>query len=327
MPFGGRAWPAIIVIFTLMACAGSQDRLRRPGPLAVNWRKPSQVLDGFTGSVVGLEGLWKALHGGRVVYVAERHDRPADHAVQLEVLVALAEQDPNLMVGMEMFRQSDQPTLDAFVQGDIDEATLQARTDWTGNWGFEYRLYKPIMDYARSHRIRIIGLNVDPAVTAKVAMGGLEVLSDAERAQLPELDLSREEHRTYVRDATGFTEGGQETHGGMSFEDLYTAQVIWDEVMADAIVRALAEGSSRMVVFAGRGHVEYRFGVPERAALRGAEPYRTVLPVSLEDEGSDLRELVRKAAGDFLWVMADRYDHLPHPTLEVARRARKGTPP
>jgi uncharacterized iron-regulated protein len=322
MALVGRAWPALLVLWTI-GCASAPPRLPDPGPLAIHWRKPAQVVDGFTGSVLSFDGFWAALEAGRVVYVAEQHDRPADHAVQLAVLAELATRDPSLAVGMEMFRRSDQPALDAFVEGGIDEAELRRRTGWETNWGFDYALYRPLLDYARAHGLRILGLNIERAVTLQVARGGLDALDDEVRSRLPTLDLAKDDHRAYVKRAMGMTEG--EAHGGLSFDNLYVAQVIWDEVMAESVAQALAapDAPHRVVVLAGRGHVEYRFGIPERAAGRGAAPYRTVIPVQVNDDRPRLRRMVEGSAGDFLWVMADRPEQLPFTSTAAATEARR----
>lgn len=313
MPRAARLGPVVLVI-AVSGCATGRTRVDDPGPLAVQWRLPSEIIDGFTGSLLESDQVWDNLSRARVVYVAERHDAPADHAVQMAVLAAMHQRVGSVGLGMEMFRRSHQPILDAYVAGAIDEAQLREQTDWEHTWGFEFGLYRPMLQYARQHRIPVYGLNVESEISRAIARNGLDGLSEADRALIPPLDLSRSDHRDYVRRAMGFSEDSitHEAHGGLSFDNLYQAQVLWDEYMAQSIAQALdrPEGPEHLVVLAGAGHVEYRFGIPERAALRGAEPYRTVLPVRDVDL-SELRALVEASAGDFLWVMARKEDHLP----------------
>lgn len=297
----------------LAACAGSRVPLDDPGPLAARWRLPSEVVDGYTGSLVELDELWTQLARVPVTYVAERHDAPSDHAVQLAVLAALHRKTGSVGLGMEMFLRRQQPILNAFVAGELSESEFREQVEWDVTWGFDYSLYRPLLDYAKEHRIPIYGLNVDRQVSRALARGGLEDLPPELKAQVPTLDLSDDAHRAYVREAMGFSsQEGQEAHGGLSFENLYQAQVLWDEYMAESVEQALQGplAPDHLVVLAGRGHVEFRFGIPERAARRGAEPYRTVLPLRGVPPEL-LRQLVEESAGDFLWLMEEDPSDLP----------------
>ncbi|HJL41515.1 MAG TPA: ChaN family lipoprotein [Myxococcales bacterium LLY-WYZ-16_1] len=300
---------------SLTACATSGPSLEDPGPMAAGWRLPSELVDGYTGSSVDGPTLWSNLQRVPVVYVAEQHDAARDHAVQLAVVAAMQTRVGDVALGMEMFLRSQQPALDAWVAGELTEAEFRAAVDWPTTWGFDYSLYRPLLEYAREHRIPIYGLNVEREVSRALARQGLAGLPEDLRARLPEMDLSDAEHRAWVRKAMGFGReaGGGAHHGELSFERLYQAQVLWDEYMAESIAQALAaeQGPRQMIVLAGRGHVERRFGIPERAARRGAEPYRTVIPV-YDADLEDLRALVENGAGDFIWLMAEDPDGLPH---------------
>ena len=52
-------------------------------------------------------------------------------------------------------------------------------------------------------------------------------------------------------------------HGGASLENLYKAQLLWDQTMATRITEFLASHpDGKLVVLIGRGHVEGGYGVP-----------------------------------------------------------------
>ena len=91
--------------------------------------------------------------------------------------------------------------------------------------------------------------------------------------------------------------------GSMTFEDFYTAQVIWDETMAHevAAVMTAKDAPEHLVVLAGAGHVRYGYGIPDRAARRGVTSFVTVLPVLADDDAPSVEALV--GAADYLWVM------------------------
>jgi hypothetical protein len=58
-----------------------------------------------------------------------------------------------------------------------------------------------------------------------------------------------------------------------------------------------------MVVLAGRVHVKFGLGVPERAAKRGAAPYAVVIPVTQEELEHELDRPPDERAADFYWVI------------------------
>jgi uncharacterized iron-regulated protein len=131
-----------------------------------------------------------------------------------------------------------------------------------------------------------VALNAPREITRKVAREGLDALTPEERATVPPLDLTVEAHRAFVREAFG-------AHGAQmdaaKFERFYTAQVVWDETMAEGVARWLAAAGpgSRMVVVAGNGHVQGRHAIPARAERRGAAPYVSIVQEVVEPGTSE----------------------------------------
>jgi uncharacterized iron-regulated protein len=212
----------------------------------------------------------------RAIYVGERHDHRPHHVLQYRIVEALHARDPSLAVGMEMFQVPFQDALDAWGRGEIDEETLLERTEYAKRWGYDFDLYRPILELARARGIPVVALNAPSELSREVAAQGLDGLAEDVRAELPEMDLGDHAHRALVMDALA-------AHGDMDeamLERFYQAQVLWDETMARGAARTLAgpEAPARIVVLAGAMHVRGGHGIPRRAARRGASPYRVVLP-------------------------------------------------
>ncbi len=283
-----RRTAALVAILALGACAGAAE----PEPL--------RIVDLRTGREAGFDRMVTDLAGARVVYVGEEHDRPEHHELQASIVRALHAHDPSLAVGMEMFQRPFQAALDAFVAGRIDEAELLRRTEWEERWGFGFEMYRPILEHARAHGLAVVALNAPKELTRAVARRGLGGLDDEERQALPEIDEGDARHRDMVRAAL-------EGHPGLDDELLgrfVAAQLVWDETMAEAVAETLARDGApaRMVVLAGRMHVLEGRGVPRRAARRGAEPFRIVLPVSADDELAAWRGPEDERPADWLVV-------------------------
>jgi uncharacterized iron-regulated protein len=275
----------------------------------------------------------------KVVYVAEQHDNPRHHALQLYVLTQLVRRDPSVAVGMEMFQRPFQAALNDYVglgaSPPIDEEELLRRTEYAERWGFDFALYRPILRFARDHKLSVVALNAPRELTRKVAQGGLAALTPGERITLPTLDLSDVEHRRYARLAfhshgapepahlpmgrarlPSATHGrGGRPHGGHagSFDNFYAVQVLWDETMATAVATTLSSPAAprRLVVLAGEGHIRAGVGIPKRAARRKAAPFRTVAPVVLEPSGPPLAERLAELQVDYVWVMSLSPNRLP----------------
>lgn len=242
------------------------------------------IFDHRTGDRIGFAALVDRLATARVVYVGEQHDQAKHHALQAEVLAALAEREGGpLALGLEMFFTPFQPALDAYVAGEIDEATMLARTEWPTRWGFGWEMYAPMLRLCRAKKLPVIALNAPKEVTRTVSRQGLDALTAEQRASLPPLDMTDGAHRAFVKAATS---GHGHEMKADAFERMYTAMVIWDETMSSNVAAWLEKAgpTSRMVVVAGNGHIADRFGVPARAARKSKAPYLTVVQEVRRDQ-------------------------------------------
>ena len=252
-----------------------------------------------------LEQVLPSLLDKRVVFVGESHDQYSHHLVQLAIIRALHAQHGDIAIGLEFFQQPFQEHLDAFVAGEIDERTMLQRTQYMDRWGFDYRLYQPILQYARDNRIPLIALNVPKELTRKVAEGGVAKLSAEERAQLPEMERGEERYRQRLRTL-------YETHPvreGGTFENFLEAQLLWDEGMAARAAEYMKQHPDRrMVILVGAGHVAWRDGIPRRLERRTGVPSVVVL--------NGPQEVVSPEVADFV-VLPERVELSPKGMLGV----------
>ncbi len=264
---------------------------------------PRTLVDAATGKSIEAEAFLAALRTKKVVYVGERHDQPGDHGVQYAILRQLHREDASLAIGMEMFQTPFQEPLDKWSAGLIDETVLRRETEYDERWGFDFSMYRPILEYARNRGIEVVALNAPREVAYAVAKDGLDALSAEQASALPDLDLANEQHRALF-DAE-FDEG--EHAVGDAVEQYYEAQVVWDETMGSRVAETLgrADGPAKMIVLAGRVHVERGLGVPDRAAKRGAVPYAVVLPVTDKELKAELKKPPAERSADFFWAVGN----------------------
>ncbi len=224
----------------------------------------TQVVDPAT--LTGLDALVARLADRRILFVGESHDRYEDHLNQLAVLRGLQAGGGDLAIGMEMFQQPFQPVLDAYIAQEINEQEMLKGTEYFDRWRFDYRLYRPILRFAREQGIPVIALNLDRDITTKAGEAGLEGLDEGQRAQVP-MDMDQDDPAYRERIKRAFDSHPKE--GGKDFEKFLLVQLLWDEGMADRAATYLKEHPDKtLVVLAGQGHLEYGQGIPKRLLRR-----------------------------------------------------------
>ena len=183
---GERRFPPVIGIsLTLLlsvqvagfsgGCAVPQPTLSvqgHPAPLPVD-----AILETATGAIIARNELVQRLSTASIVYVGESHTNRDHHAVQLAVIQALAPDNPDLAIGMEMFNRPSQEVLDAYLAGNLTEREFLKKSNYYEMWGYDYRLYRDIINFAKKHKLPIVALNIEKEMVSKVYKnGGLAAL-------------------------------------------------------------------------------------------------------------------------------------------------------
>ena len=244
-----------------------------------------------------LEQIIPALAKKQVVFIGEQHTRYDHHLTQLEIIRRLHTLHPQLAIGMEMFQQPFQRYLDEYVAGSIDEQTMLRTTEYFRRWRMDYRLYAPILRYAREHRLPLIALNVPHELTHKVAHDGLDGLSDEDRQQLP-ADIAPADAAYRQRLKEVFDRHPKE-EGHENFEHFLEAQLLWDEAMAERAAAYLEEHPDHhLVVLAGNQHLAWGSTIPQRLQRRTAVTAASIL--------NSWDGVVKPGLADFLLLPEER---------------------
>lgn len=207
-----------------------------------------------------------------VVCLGEAHDSARDHYAELSITEGLERRarvsGRALGVGFEMFQAPYSAALFAYGKGSLDDAGLRKRSQYDARWGYPYAYYRPVLALGRSYGLPLKALNASRELTRSVAENGLNKLPPRLRRQLPdELDLGDEEHRTeFERLMAGHPHGE-----GMSIENFYAAQVVWDETMAQNAAAWVSKHAPlrQLVILAGTAHCRHP-AIPSRIERRGA---------------------------------------------------------
>jgi len=88
-----------------------------------------------------------------------------------------------------------------------------------------------------------------------------------------------------------------------SADRIYTAQVLWDETMADGAVKWLkANPTGHLVILAGNGHC-HDSAIVNRIKRRGVAEVVSIRSVIDDGESGDVAEVLAKPMNDFVVVM------------------------
>lgn len=218
------------------------------------------------GKLPSLDKVVSELATKRLVFIGENHQRFDHHLVQLAIISHLHERNRALAIGMEFFQVPFQHYLDEYVAGRLDDEMLLEATEYFDRWGFDFRLYQPILHFAQEHQIPIVALNVARELVEKVSNNGVKGLTPSDSAQLPaHIAPADAQYRERLRasfeqhPATELTD----------FERFVEVQLLWDESMAETTAQYLAAHPERsLVVLAGNGHLAFRSGIPDRVHRR-----------------------------------------------------------
>lgn len=234
-------------------------------------RKALNLRDGME-----LESVVSNISSAHVIYLGETHDSYSDHLTQLEIIRLLHKQNQNIAIGMEQIQQPFQGVLDGYISGKLSEKELIKQSEWMERWRFDYRLYRPILSFAREHGIPVVALNIAKEITAKVSKAGIDGLPKEDKEQIPsEIDYSDENYRQRLQRI--FDNHPHKNEKG--FERFYQVQLLWDEGMAAKAAEYLQNNPKRqLVVLAGIGHLMYGSGIPQRVSRRVLGERAIILP-------------------------------------------------
>jgi aminopeptidase N len=250
--------------------AASEDGMRVDLSYKVTGVKPASAVD--------LDRIIGDVTDKDIIYVGESHTAYEDHRVQLLVIRALREGGRPVAVGMEMFQRPFQEALDDYIAGRTTEREFLKASEYYKRWGFDYQLYREILQYARAYGIPVVALNIDSTIIEKVASGGLDALSEEEKEKLPaSMDMTDGAYRERLEEVFGL----HRNPGERSFENFYQSQILWDETMAHSVHEFLTENPGyKMVVLVGVGHVAWGSGIPQRAYRLGRRSYAILINAS-----------------------------------------------
>lgn len=233
-----------------------------------------------------------------IVYLGEVHNRPQDHQAQLTILQQLHEENEDIAIGLEMFQRPFQGAINRYLDGEINEEQLREQTQYDQRWGFPWSYYAPLLRFARENDLEVLALNTPTEITRQVSSQGLDSLDGEDFRYIPPREEIRTEDNPAYRERLKevFKQHDHGSNGNL--ENFIAAQILWDETMAEKVAETYQDNPEQQVlVIAGKGHIVYGHGIPNRVERRLDEidfTQRSVVFMESQTEGD-------RAIADYLW--------------------------
>ncbi|MBK7643380.1 MAG: ChaN family lipoprotein [Planctomycetes bacterium] len=279
---------------SLLLCACSSDGVTHAGVAkAVSaaeehpWSSPAlehcvSVRDGRTGARLSFEEFLDKLAQQDAVFLGETHIDETTHRVELGVYEGLCARRPKQVVlAMEMFERDEQPALDAYLAGTLDEAQFRTHARLWGNYDTAYR---PLIEYAKSGKRPVVASNFPAPLRRKLdqAEGKLEALSAEERALAPAQLFANTP--AYWRRVDNAIRGHAAMMGPKPAPDdprLTSTQSLWDNTMGESCALALERHPGSMVLHVNGGfHSEYWDGTARQFKLRAPKAHVATVAIT-----------------------------------------------
>lgn len=123
--------------------------------------------------------LIAAIRSHDVTWVGDFHTFPQAQRTALRLLREAVKPEETWFVGVEMIPSQFQKQLDAFQKGALTLEAFLAAIRYREEWGFPWKNYAPLLEWAREAGVRVIALN-RPRALLRTEQGRLEL---AERDQ------------------------------------------------------------------------------------------------------------------------------------------------
>ncbi|GAU07931.1 hypothetical protein DPF_0630 [Desulfoplanes formicivorans] len=240
------------------------------------------------GTVITPEKLADRLGTTGYLLLGEGHTKSCDHMGQAMIVRALAKQGRRPVVGLEMVARDKQPVLDRWNRGDLSLQELEDLLDWKQRWGHPFALYRSIFEVCQTYKLPLAALNVPRRVVDVVRKQGLDGVSFKDRLYIPDsiIPATRRQRQALQPMLAMHAQMSGNKDADADREAFFLIQSLWDTAMAEAAVSWHRKTGHMVVVLAGAGHVENRWGIAAR--LQTLDPDASLISVMPARDKADM---------------------------------------
>lgn len=206
-----------------------------------------------------------AIREADVTFIADYHTFGQAQRTALRLIRDSHRAGETWEIGLEMFSSDCQPALDEFSAGRIGESEFLRAVRYESQWGFSWRNYRPLFEWAKQNSVPLLALNMPDE--------GVRAARDEDR----ELEARDEWAVDCIVKRLSGRKGPRQTRVGRSVRDLDLTEI---------------PATARMIVLYGEMHVGQKH-LP--AALKRADKRRRLRSVTIHQNNDKLYwELARE---------------------------------
>ena len=223
-----------------------------------------KIYDTHAKQIITLDKIVTDMADADVLFFGEEHNDSAGHYLENKIFRALHSQYADKVVlSMEMFETDGQLVLNEYLGGTIDEARFSRDIRLWSN----YKDYRPMIEYAKQNKIRVIAANPPRRyvnLVSRRGMRSLDSLSKDAKKFLPPLPYDTLTGR-YREKFIEIMKGGP----GGNNPNVYYSQSLWDAGMGYSIYSFLKKNKHKKVFHCVGGfHTEEKLGTAAQLQMR-----------------------------------------------------------
>ncbi len=244
------------------------------------------------GDISSYDELLNAAKNSDIVLFGEFHDNPICHWLELELTKDLyAEKKDKLVQGAEMFEADQQIALNEYLRGVITEKTFTENTKLWPNYGTDY---KPLVEFAKTNKLKFVADNIPRRYANMVYNRGLKSLDSIDAnakkwiAPLPiKYDSTVQAYKEIFANSGG--------HGG---QNLPMSQAVKDATMAYFILQNWKIGET-FIHYNGAYHSNNHSGICWYLLQKNPKLKVLVISAATQDDINKLDD-ENKGLGDYI---------------------------
>ena len=257
---------------------------------------------------VTVDDLTPHLLAADVIFLGEEHYTPSHLEAAITVLDILRKNQRQPGLAMEMLSWDGQPGLDRYLNNpETPVAQFLEESRWKENWGGKFSDYQPLVDYARTHHLPLLGLNPPRSLVRLVATKGLtEALMSPDLASwaMTKESIDDPEYESLIFEQITACHPKLPDH---VYRRIFEASIIRDEGMATVIRNFLDTRSTShapLVSYTGGGHIQYGVPIPKR--VKRIQPQVNTVTIYMvawdPSKDEEVQAELQNGIADYLWL-------------------------
>ncbi len=248
-----------------------------------------KIFDSETQQSVNWNEFIATLNEAEIVVVGEYHNNALGHELEAKITQELIKLDPKTTIALEMFERDEQAIVDLYLDGKIQQKTLETLTD-SSSWGGQKNSweiwYQPIVDLVKinhSQGANLVAANAPRHYVKMARLEGFEVLKDIETQTnnvfvVPDLSVDDSDYKNRFLKLMSPAGASPMMMSKMNPEAIFRSQQVWDATMADSVVKAKSH-ANKVILFIGDYHIAFDGGTLLR--IKAALPEAKIVSVSI----------------------------------------------